>query len=252
MSYTVEVNSYTLEDVKRSESCKADRVELCADANVGGVTPSFGIIEHCVKQLSIDVAVLIRPREGGFTYSKRELEIIKQDVRTIGEIGADCAVIGMLNENATVDQKNTAELVDLAKSYQMEITFHRAFDLVPDPYRALESLADLGVDRVLTSGQARTAELGLELLTDLVEKYKQQIGIMPAVAVTADNVVKFLEAGIREVHVRPTTKIQDCMKWTREDVHMGPSDRDESRITSVDKDELRKLVEKVRGFESSS
>jgi copper homeostasis protein len=178
----------------------AERVELCANLNEGGTTPSAGMIEIARKFLHIGLQVMIRPRGGDFCYSALEFEIMKKDIVVARELGADGAVFGMLNRDRTIEVPRTRELVELARP--LRVTFHRAFDVVADPAQALETLAALQIDRILTSGQARTAMEGLTLLVQLAQKAAGRISIMPACGINAQNVRQILAAtGANEIHI---------------------------------------------------
>src|ERR1700744_1052729 len=130
----------------------AHRVALCDNLENGGTTPSFGQILQARKQLTIKLYVLIRPRSGDFLYNDLEYEIMKADVRGCIEAGCDGIVIGILNADGTIDKARNKELVDMAKSKGLGVTFHRAFDMVADQNKALEDIIELGCERILTSG----------------------------------------------------------------------------------------------------
>ena len=134
----------------------ADRIELCAGLAEGGVTPGAGTIRHVRELLRIPVHVLVRPRPGDFLYSADEFEAMRRDVEFARQWGADGAVFGILLENGSVDEERTGELVSLARP--MGVTFHRAFDVSSDPFRTMDALIALGVEKILTSGQKATAE----------------------------------------------------------------------------------------------
>jgi copper homeostasis protein len=190
----------SVESAVAAQAGGADRVELCANLNEDGTTPSAGMIAGARKNLSIGLQVLIRPRSGDFCYSTLEFEAMKKDIAVAGELGADGVVIGMLNSDRTIEVRRTHKLVQLARPLQ--VTFHRAFDVVVDPLPALETLIELGVDRILTSGQAKTAMEGLARLTQLAKRADGRISIMPASGINAQNIRWILEVtGVHEIHV---------------------------------------------------
>ena len=133
----------------------AHRIELCANLVEGGTTPSAGTLAVCRARLEIPIFVLIRPRGGDFLYSAAELAVMLEDVRRAKETGAHGIVTGVLRADAEIDQDRTGALIAAARP--LRVTFHRAFDVCRDAGRALETLIALGVERVLTSGQAATA-----------------------------------------------------------------------------------------------
>ncbi len=190
----------SVESAMAAQAGGADRVELCANLNEDGTTPSAGMIAAARKNLSIGLQVLIRPRSGDFCYSVLEFEVMKKDITVAGELGADGVVIGILNPDRTIDVRRMRKLVQLARP--LRVTFHRAFDVVVDPLPALESLIKLEVDRILTSGQAKTAMEGLARLTQFVKKADGRISIMPASGINAQNIHRLLEAtGVYEIHI---------------------------------------------------
>ncbi len=183
-----------------AESGGADRIELCVAMESGGVTPSSGLIAGVCAKLRIPVHVLVRPRPGGFRYSRDELAIMRRDVLAARELGADGVVIGVLNARGTVDAPAMSGLLRAARP--MNVTFHRAFDQIADRGRALGVLADLGVDRVLTSGGPRTAFAGRARLGELVESAGNRIAVMAGGRITLSRVARIVaDSGVREVHV---------------------------------------------------
>jgi len=177
----------------------ADRVELCANLGDGGTTPSAGLIATARRHLRIGLHVLIRPRGGDFCYSAVEFESMKSDVAFAKNLGADGVVFGILKSDHTVDVERMRSLVDLARP--LSVTFHRAFDVVTEPLRALEEIIALGIDRLLTSGQAETARAGLPLIAHLAQKAAGRIRIMPGGGVNAQNLPHLINtAGVSEIH----------------------------------------------------
>ncbi|TKG97066.1 copper homeostasis protein CutC [Puteibacter caeruleilacunae] len=163
----------------------ADRIELCENLAVGGTTPSYGTIKYCKKYLNIPFFAMIRPRGGNFVYSKKELEIMKEDIKVCKLLGADGVVFGLLDENNQVDVNNTKMLVELAKP--MQVTYHKAFDEVADPEAEMEKLIECGVDRILTSGTKPTALEGEDILNKLLIKGDGRIKLVIAGRVTEEN-----------------------------------------------------------------
>jgi len=164
----------------------AHRIELCDNLNEGGTTPSAGIIKQAVQRLNIPVFVLIRPRGGDFLYSNEEFSAMKEDVVFCKEHGAKGVVLGILNTDGSVDMHRMRELVALARP--MEVTFHRAFDMVENPFKALEDIISLGIERILTSGQAENAILGAGLIQQLNNRANNRIIIMPGSGINENNI----------------------------------------------------------------
>lgn len=176
----------------------AKRVELCANLLEGGTTPSFGCIKATRKAIDIDLFVLIRPRGGDFYYNAYEIEQMKYDIETCHALGVDGVVIGALDLEGNVAFKTIEMLVELARP--MQVTFHRAFDRCKAPFEALEQLIDLGVDRILTSGQRPKVDQGFALLEQLIQKAKGRIGILPGSGLGPQNIATLKALGATEFH----------------------------------------------------
>ena len=151
--------------VRAAKQAGARRVELCADLLEGGITPSLGVIRQARKVSGIDLNVMIRPRGGDFLFNEDEFATMRADIETAKAEGANGVVIGLLTAAGEVDIARTRELAALARP--LSVTFHRAFDVAAEPFRALETLIELGVDRVLTSGQEPTVLEGSTRATAL-------------------------------------------------------------------------------------
>ena len=182
-----------------AEAGGADRIELCAGLVEGGTTPSFGTISRVLDTLSIPTVVLIRPRGGDFLYTAEESEALLRDVKYIRDSGAFGIATGVLTRDGDVDVPAMEQIMDTAGS--LSVTFHRAFDMTRDPYQSLETLIQLGVHRVLTSGQERSVPEGMDLIGGLVELAKGRTSIMPGGGIKADNIQHIIrKTGARELH----------------------------------------------------
>src|SRR2546425_11950486 len=159
-----------------AEQGGAHRLELCGNLVEGGTTPSAGTIAECRKRVSIPLYVKIRPRGGDFLYSDVEVEVMRRDILQATQVGADGVVLGLLLPNGTVDAVRTAALARAARP--LDVTFHRAIDVARDPEEALDALIAVGVDRVLTSGQASTALKGAAVVARLVRRAAGRIGVL--------------------------------------------------------------------------
>jgi copper homeostasis protein len=195
----LEICTDSVESAMAAQQGGAARVELCSDLAGGGTTPGAGAIALARKQLQINLHVIIRPRTGGFCYSDLDFNTMQRDILVAKQFGADGVAFGILNSDNTVDLERTRLLVELAKP--MNITFHRAFDIVADPLQALEEIIQLGIDRILTSGQAATAIEGVDLISRLVQKADGRIIIVPASGINHHNVRTIAaRTGVREIH----------------------------------------------------
>lgn len=203
----LEICAATIQSAINAEAASAHRIELCSELAIGGITPSLGMIQEVLKKVAIPVFVLIRPRSGNFTYSSNEFEIIKADILQCKKMGSAGIVSGVLNEDQTIDLIRTKELVELSKP--LPFTFHRAFDWVPNPTEALENLIEIGVQRVLTSGQSATAEEGIEILIQLHQQANNRIQVLPGGAINENNVKLFKNAGFTEIHASASALVQE-------------------------------------------
>lgn len=194
----LEICANSIVSALNAQNAKADRIELCSHLEVGGLTPSHGLIKVVREFLDIPVYVLIRPRAGDFSYSYLELEIMKEDIEFCAEIGCKGVVFGCLSTERDIHEAYTTVLMQAAG--YMDVTFHRAFDHTRNPFESMEALKEIGVQRILTSGQAKNAMEGLELLGELIEEADDEIVIMPGGGIRPENVLSVLEIGAREVH----------------------------------------------------
>ncbi|UQC71623.1 copper homeostasis protein CutC [Lelliottia sp. AC1] len=200
----LEICCYSMECAVTAQQNGADRVELCAAPKEGGLTPSYGVLKSVREAVTIPVHPIIRPRGGDFCYSAGEFDAMLEDVVRVRELGFPGLVIGLLDEDANVDMPRMRQIMAAAKG--MAVTFHRAFDMCKDPIQAFENLAELGVARILTSGQQATAEKGLQLIMELKGHSGVPI-IMAGAGVRASNLKTFLNAGVEELH-------SSAGKWT--------------------------------------
>jgi copper homeostasis protein len=176
----------------------ADRIELCSSLDIGGVTPSAGLMAEAA-QVAIPVIALIRPRGGGFVYDGAEERVMLRDIEQAAELGLAGIAIGALTAERTLDMTMLQRLARCAQGLQL--TLHRAFDLVIDPAAALEQAIALGFHRVLTSGGALKATAGTAQLASLVQQAHGRIHILAGSGIAADNVAALMAAtGVREVH----------------------------------------------------
>ena len=147
----IEVCAESYEYALKAEKAGANRIELCKDLHLDGLTPDYESANRTIDSLNIPVFILIRPREGDFIYSNEEFELMKRDIIKFKEMGCKGIVSGVLNDDNSIDVKRTKDLIEITRP--LEFTFHRAFDIVSKPFKEIENLIRLGVDRILTSGQ---------------------------------------------------------------------------------------------------
>ncbi len=206
----IEICTDSVEGVLAARVGGAHRVELCSSLIEGGITPSAGTIELAVKRGGLPVMVMIRPRGGDFCYSTVELDVLRSDIAMSKALGVAGVVLGVLEPNGRIDRAHTRELAALARPLQ--VTFHRAFDMARDAFEALDDLMELGIERVLTSGQERSVIEGLETLGKLVARARGRISVMPGGGITERNVGKVVaDLGVREVHLTGRSMVESRM-----------------------------------------
>lgn len=245
-SVLVEACVATVASALAAESAGAGRLELCGDLVEGGMTPSYGMLTRVLERVTLPVHVLIRPRGGDFLFDGDEREVMLRDIAEAGARGADGVVIGALDLGGRVDEALTRRLIEAARP--MGVTFHRAFDLVRDPARELETLIGLGIERVLTSGQAPSALLGSAAIAALVAQGAGRIAVMAGGGINEANAARIVrETGVREIHLGAGGIRDSGMEFRREGVFMGKAYQpDEYRRVETDSERVRTIVERVR------
>jgi copper homeostasis protein len=236
----LEIVCANIESVVAAQQGGADRVELCENLIEGGTTPSYGMIYEARKKLSIALNIMIRPRGGDFLYSGDEFEIMKHDIGNCKKLNADGVVFGILKADGSIDKNKTKELVGYAQPLQ--VTFHRAFDLTGDPFKALEDVIECGCNRILTSGQKATALDGAVMISELIKHSKGRIIIMPGGGVRSSNVAELIsKTKATEVHSSAKMIRDSQMKFRNGDAKMGQQSARDFQISTVDVQSVREL-----------
>lgn len=196
----VEVCVGSATDVAVAAAAGAGRVELCGAMELGGLTPSLGMLETVLAASSLSVVVMLRPRAGGFCYDRHEFAAMLRDAERFVEAGAAGIVFGVLDRERRVDVARVRELIDCAGG--RHAVFHRAFDFVPDWRAALDALIDVGCTRVLTSGVADSAMAGAATLRAMIEHAAGRIEVLPGGGISSTNVAEVVRlTGCTQVHV---------------------------------------------------
>ena len=197
--YLLEISVDTVERAIAAERGGADRIELCADLSVGGLTPSRKLLQSVRRTVHIPICSMIRPRPGSFVYSDSEFTEMERSIAVATECGMDGVVLGLLQKGFKMDVGRTRRLVDLARP--LPVTLHRAFDECADLRKALEEVIQTGAARVLSSGGAKTALQGAGKLAELVATARDRILILPGAGITHSNIAKIAEkTGAIEFH----------------------------------------------------
>lgn len=222
----------------------AKRIELNSALYLGGLTPSLGTLILTKKNTDLKVIAMVRPRGAGFCYSAADFEVMKADAELLLQNGADGIAFGCLNENGEIEENQTREMTGIIKKYHGEAVFHRAFDCVQDPCKAIEILIDIGIDRILTSGGQEKAVDGIELLAKLQKEYGERIELLAGSGMNAGNAAELMErTGIRQVH-------SSCRGWLPDPTTEGPQvsyayaePPHRKDYEAVDKNLVKKLVD---------
>lgn len=247
MSFLVEICVDSVESAIVAEAAGAGRIELCSALVEGGVTPAAGLIEAVRSNTSLRMHVLVRPRSGDFLYSDSEFGVMRREIDTVGEKGAEGIVTGILMRDGNVDVERTALLVEYAAP--MSVTFHRAFDMCRDPMKALEDIISAGAGRILTSGQAKTAIDGSQLIRKLRDASQGRIIIMPGGGIDEYNAALLATAtGATEYHLSGRRQRESLMTFRRKGIYMGdPRLQSEYIIKTADEERIRAVIMILRG-----
>lgn len=185
---------------KAAQEKGAHRIELCKSLDKDGLTPSIDLIKACKAIYDGEIHIMIRPKEGDFCYSKSDLIQMKKEIKLAHLYNIKGVVFGVLLKNGNIDTENAKALHEYAKGFNLETTFHRAFDHCKNPLTAINQLIDIGFDRLLTSGQKEKAINGINLINELILISKKQIQIMAGSGINENNVMQFLTIGVDAVH----------------------------------------------------
>ncbi|MDO5725974.1 MAG: copper homeostasis protein CutC [Tissierellia bacterium] len=182
----LEVCVDSLKSLKIAKEAGADRIELCSALNIGGLTPSFGLMCQAKEIKDIEIFVMIRPRSGDFLYTDEEFETMKKDIEIVKKLGFDGIVTGILKESGNIDLIRMKEIADFARP--LKVALHRAFDDALEPEADIDCLIDIGIIRILTSGQKKTASLGADYIAKIQKQFGDRIEIMPGAGINAENI----------------------------------------------------------------
>ncbi len=244
----LEICCGSTEDAVEAERGGADRVELCSALFLGGLTPSIGSLREAKQRLKIPVMAMARPRQAGFCYSAMDFAVMERDADLLLERGADGIVFGILNSDGTVDTARSRMIRNRIGDRQA--VFHRAFDVTPDPFRALEELIDLGITRVLTSGQRNGAPEGSTLIKQLIDHARGRIEVLPGAGLGLDNIRDFvLTTGCAQVHMTAFAEMRDTSTQANPQIKFGSALMpDEAAYELTDAGFVREVKERLRAI----
>ncbi|MFN3168605.1 MAG: copper homeostasis protein CutC [Phycisphaeraceae bacterium] len=213
MTIALEVCVASLRDAAVSASAGAARVELNSALELGGLTPSPALVELVVEtaqSLRCEVIAMLRPRPGGFDYDEHDLRVMQRNIALLLQLGVDGVAFGVLHRGGTIHAQACRELIAPVHNAGRQAVFHRAFDLTPDPFVAIDTLIQLGFQRVLTSGQQPTAPEGAGLIGELIQHADRRIEVLPGSGIRPDNVTQLVkQTGCTQVHASLSTEIPD-------------------------------------------
>lgn len=227
-----------LASAQAAQAGGADRLEVCGPLALGGVTPSAGLVEQCLELNGLSVMMMIRPHAGGFCYDASEVDTMRRDIDWAKRLGVEGVVLGALRSDGRIDLPLCRRLIDAARP--LSVTFHRAFDLTPDPLESLESLLELRVDRLLTSGQAASALAGASVIRRLVERAGDDLIVMAGAGIRGSNVTQLIQTtGVREVHASASHVVRP---------HVGDSLGIVHAQQTTDQEAVRAIVRELRAL----
>tara|TARA_B100000767_G_C19762267_1_gene535763 strand:+ start:2193 stop:2915 length:723 start_codon:yes stop_codon:yes gene_type:complete len=203
----IEICSNSIESVINANNAGANRIELCSGLNIGGLTPSNGLIKLAVKKSKIPIHCLIRPREGHFIYNKYDFETIINDIQNIKKLGVKGIVVGVMNNKYDINIRQLEKIIE--ESEGLDVTYHRAFDCLKNQEKGIDILSSIGVKRILTSGACKSAIDGISNLIRWKSISSAKIEIQPGGGINKKNVIKFKNAGFSSIHLSGSKTI----KW---------------------------------------
>jgi copper homeostasis protein len=237
----LEIAIGSVEDALAAQGGGADRLELNAALTLGGLTPSLGTLIEVKAAVALPVMVMIRPRPGGFDYSETDLRVMQRDIDLALEHGADGLVFGILTPEGRVNRDRCRAL--LRQVGDRPAVFHRAFDVTPGPFEALEQLIDLGFRRVMTSGQEESAYHGTKRIAELVTRAQGRIEVLPAGGINRFTVADVLaRTGCDQVHAALRHRREDRSVAARPQVSFcGPVRMPEDRYDATSAEAVAEL-----------
>jgi copper homeostasis protein len=245
----LEVCIASVDDAHAAQASGAYRLELNAALALGGLTPSLGLLLEVKRAVALPVVAMLRPRPSGFAYSPSDFDVMRRDLNLLLANGADGVAFGILQENGTIDDRRCRILLEQMGS--AHAVFHRAFDVTPEPFAALEQLIALGFRRVLTSGQKDKAENGAELIAELIRRAAGRIEILPGGGINRFTVAGTVRrTGCDQVHASLRHARRDPSISSNPIISFGaPGMGSESHYDSTDAVAVAELCDILRGHQ---
>ncbi len=243
----LEVCAFNIQSAIIAQEVGAARAELCDNPIEGGTTPSYGAIYQTRKKISIELYPIIRPRAGSYFYDDDEFELMLKDIEMCRQLGCDGISVGVQRKDGSIDAERLKKIVDTA--YPMGVTCNRAFDAVPDPLAALETIIDAGCERILTSGLKSAAPEAAGFIRDLISKAADRIIIMPGAGINSGNIQMMMEAtGATEFHTSGRRKLRDAPTTGHEVDYQNPAILDIGNVYVSSATELAHIVSQMQAF----
>jgi copper homeostasis protein len=242
----LEIAAASVEDALAAQSGGAARIELNTALSLGGLTPSLGLLLEVKATVTPPVIAMVRPRPGGFAYSAAEFRVLRRDLDLMLHTGVNGIAAGILTETGEIDMARMREVVRTAGT--VPVVMHRGFDLVPEPFAALEQLIDLGVTRVMTSGQEETAFNGAARIAELIRRANGRIEILPAGGINRFNVADVIaRTGCNQIHCGLRTKRVDPSANRRPNISFCvPIKPTDDRFDAVDGAAVADMIVRIK------
>lgn len=251
MKYILEACVDSVESAQAAQAGGATRFELCGNLVIGGTTPDPFLFSRVRECCTLPIHVLIRPRFGDFLYTDEEFALMQQQVTWFASHGAHAVVIGMLTPDGALDTQGMTRLIDAARSQNPDckITLHRAFDVCRDPFAVLETAKALGINTILTSGQAASCTQGVDLLTKLVRQAGHDVEILIGAGVNASVISRLLPyTGAHAFHMSGKRTLDSKMHYRRQGVPMGLPGISEFEIWRTDADAIAQARQVLQAY----
>lgn len=249
---TLEVCIDSRASAKTAATHGAKRVELNAGLELGGLTPSIGLVEQVVTELKptrCEVIAMVRPRPGGFAYNADELAVMRLDVERLLAAGVDGVALGVLKPAGDIDEDANRALIQPVLDAGKQAVFHRAFDITPDTAEALNTLVSIGFHRVLTSGQSPTAIQGAPVIRELIAQADGRIEVLPGSGIKPDNVEAIIRAtGCTQVHGSLWHIAEDRCGSTNPSIQFNTAPPIDNGYHQTDPDQVASMVNKLRNL----
>lgn len=237
-NFLLECATDSVESALAAAKGGADRLELCANLIIGGTTPTLALYDEVRSHSDIPLFILIRPRFGDFLYTDYEANVICREIKMFQKAGAEGVVIGSLNKDGSLNVEHMKRFIDSAKD--MSITLHRAFDMCADPFATLKQARELGVNTILTSGQAPSSLEGIDLYEKLIEKANGEISILAGGGIKASTIEKLLkQTSLTAFHMSGKIVVESGMEFRNPAVSMGLPGISEYNIWLTDENNVR-------------